>query len=111
MKKLIAISFLFLFSCATFTQDTYRILTVSNEAYDTVMTTLGDLYLEKLITEEQKEEIIKIADEYTMYHNLAVDQYYDYVAGINNKKPDLELMTKKLAELLRLARIMGYKYE
>jgi hypothetical protein len=67
---------MFLVSCAYnigMVNSTYKLLTVSNVSYDTAMKTAADLYAQKRITIEQKNEIIKIGKTFAGAHNAAVE--------------------------------------
>lgn len=61
-----------------FTTDAYRTLTVSKEFRDTALSSLGDLHRQGLISEEVKDEAIRIGDAYMRAHQLAVDAVVVY---------------------------------
>lgn len=63
-----------LLGCATQQKNAYKILVVSHTTYDTVMKTAGDLYKQNKINDDQKDQIILIAESYKEAHNTAVTQ-------------------------------------
>ena len=56
-----------------FTTEAYRTLAVSKEFRETALTSLGDLYRQGLISEEVKEDAIRMGDDYMRAHQFAVD--------------------------------------
>jgi hypothetical protein len=61
-----------LVACASFSQNAYRSLVVSQQTYDTTLSVLGDLYKAGKLTEAQKEKAISIGRAYQKAHNDAV---------------------------------------
>ncbi len=93
MKKLAKVGVLLvlvlaLIACATFTRDAYRTLTVSYQAYDVTLSTMGDLYREGKITEAQKAKAIELGRAYKLGHNGAVVALakYEESGGEANKQ-------------------------
>jgi hypothetical protein len=61
-----------LVACASFSQNAYRSLVVSQQTYDTTLSVMGDLYKAGKLTEAQKEKAIFIGRAYQKAHNDAV---------------------------------------
>jgi hypothetical protein len=61
-----------LVACATFSQDAYRSLVVSQQTYDTTLSVMGDLYKAGKLNDVQKQRAIDIGIEYKAAHNSAV---------------------------------------
>ena len=59
-------------ACASFSQNAYRSLVVSQQTYDTTLSVMGDLYKAGKLTEAQKEKAISIGRAYQKAHNDAV---------------------------------------
>jgi hypothetical protein len=91
-------------ACATFTQNAYRTLTVSYQAYDATLSTMGDLYKEGKITEAQKDDAIKIARGYKLAHNDAVAALADFETngGDTNKAAYTKAAAQAAASLAKL---------
>jgi len=70
---------LFMAGCASFTKNTYRALSVAKETREVGLSSMGDLYRQGKITEEQKDEIIKVGNEYRDAYLIAVDALVAYV--------------------------------
>ena len=101
---MIWIASMILAACATFTTDAYRSLTVSYQAYDATLASMGDLYREGRITEAQKDEAIKIGRAYKLAHNGAVAALskYEESGGDASKQAYLTAATEASAALSRL---------
>jgi uncharacterized protein (DUF1501 family) len=56
----------------------YKILSVSQEAYTTAMKTASSLDSKGLLTRQQRAEIIRLGEIYYQAHNSAVDTLYSY---------------------------------
>jgi len=67
-----------LVACATFSQNAYRSLVVSQQTYDTTLSVLGDLYKAGKLTEAQKEKAVSIGRAYQSAHNKAVSALLIY---------------------------------
>lgn len=95
-----------LMACDDFVRDSYRALTISFQTYDLVLTGMGDLYKEKLISDAVKDDAIKYAKPYKVAHNGAVKALaaYETAGGEANKQAYIAAsmeMGKALAELIK----------
>lgn len=72
---------LLLVACASFTQNSYKALTVSQQTYDAALSALGDLYKQNKLTETQKDKAIQIGNLYKQAHNEAVTALLRYDAS------------------------------
>jgi hypothetical protein len=76
-RKIKVTSFMFLimlcFACAhaTFISNSYKILATAETVYDTSLKTAGEMYKNGQISDEKKDEIIKIATKYRAAYVLA----------------------------------------
>lgn len=61
-----------LFACATFTNNAYKSLSVSKVTYDSALSTAADLYAKDILSEDERENVIKYARIYKDAHNSAV---------------------------------------
>jgi len=116
-KKYIAVVLVLLFvmSCGgpnSFVRDSYRTLTVSKQTYESTMKSLGEMYKEGLISEADKQNLIKYGDVYMKAHNDATDALVAYVASDKTTEASSKTaylnaaqnVSKKLADLLSVAR-------
>lgn len=83
MKRLYVplIIMIFLIGCAyntSLTNTSYNTLKVSKTTYETTMQIVSDLYKQGNLSEEKKEEIIKVAGKYKKAHNEAVQALKTY---------------------------------
>jgi len=97
------------FSCANFTRDAYRTLTLGQQSYDATLSAMGDLYREGKVTETQKDKAIELGRAYKLAHNGAVEALtvYEEQGGSDNKDAYLkaaEAASKALANLLAYCR-------
>lgn len=102
-------------ACADFTRNTYRALTVSFTGYDTVLSGMGDLYREKLITDQVRDQAIKYGKAYKLAHNGAVNALakYEETGGEQNKQAVTAALTdasKALAQLISYCKPYLVKY-
>lgn len=67
-----------LIACASFTKNSYRTLVLSDQTYDATFTTLGELYKEGKITEDEKKNAVELGRVYKSAHNNAVDAVAAY---------------------------------
>ena len=74
----ISVVLMFMVSCAHFTENAYRTLTVSKQTYTITLSALGDLYKQGQITEEQKAKVIQLSRAYKHAHNKAAMFLLDY---------------------------------
>ena len=74
-------------SCAGFSQSAYKGLVLSYHTYDGVLSSMGSLYKEGKVSEEQKAEAIKLGRVYAKAHNEAVGALatYEEAGGEANK--------------------------
>ena len=96
------------FSCAATSQNTYKVLSVSFQTYDTVLTAVGNLYKQGLISETQKEKVITAGKIYKESHNVAVAAFLQFTTSgtINDEEAYLRAIATTsmlLAELIRIA--------
>jgi hypothetical protein len=96
------------FSCAATSQNTYKVLSVSFQTYDTVLTAVSDLYKQGHISEVQKQKVINAGSVYKEAHNAAVAALLQYTASDNLNNEEIYLRTVStasvlLAELIRIA--------
>lgn len=68
-----------LWACADFTRNAYRTLAVSQATYDGTLTTLGALYKEGKLSEEEKRKAVELGRVYKDAHNDAVSALEAYV--------------------------------
>lgn len=68
-----------IWGCADFTRNAYRTLAVSQATYDGTLTTLGSLYKEGKMTEEDKAKAVELGRLYKNAHNDAVSALEAYV--------------------------------
>jgi len=96
-----------LVACASFSQNAYRSLVVSQQTYDTTLSILGDLYKVGKVTEAQKDQAIAIGKEYKAAHNeavaaLLVYETSDQSTEAANKAAYQKVATSAAAILARL---------
>ena len=76
---LILLLALMLLSCAnSFTKNAFDTLSISKETYNSTLSIAGDLYKQGLMSEEQKNEAIKLGNAYKLVHNEAVGALLNY---------------------------------
>lgn len=109
---ILLIGMLFLTACTysvNMVRTTSKLLTVSNVSYDTAMKTVADLYAQKRITDEQKNEIVKVGKTFATAHNAAVEALAQYeetkdMAEQDKMTAQIAIATKALAELLNMVK-------
>ena len=89
-----------------FTRDTYRGLAVSFNGYDMVMQGMADLYSQKLVGEDVRQQTVKYGRAYKLAHNGVVEALavYEEKGGQQNKDAVTAAATKAseaLAELIK----------
>lgn len=92
-------------ACASFTRDAYRTLTISNQAYDTTLSVMGDLYREGKVSEAQKQAAIEIGNVYKVAHNEAIAALlmYEESGGAEaNKQAYLSAASRAAGALAKL---------
>jgi len=101
---IVMIMLLLVLGCATFSRDSYRVLTVSYQSYDATLSTLGSLYKEGKISEEQKADVVLLAEAYKIAHNEAVDVLakYEESGRQGNKDAVTSAISNTSAALARL---------
>ena len=106
---LILLLALMLLSCAnSFTKNAFDTLSISKETYNSTLSIAGDLYKQGLMSEEQKNEAIKLGNAYKLVHNEAVGALLNYkTSGYTeeSKESYLNLMKDVSA---RLANLLDY---
>lgn len=104
----IAVTCLLLVGCTNaFIVNSYQSLSVSKEAYESTMTLAGDLYKQKVISEETKDQLIEIGRMYKFIHNEAVSALIQYQNSQNKQDKQVYLnaaqdVSKRLSELLTI---------
>lgn len=88
---------LVLVACASFGQNAYRSLVVSQQAYDTTLSILGDLYKAGKLTEAQKEKAISIGRAYQQAHNKAVTALLTYETSDQSTEAATKLAYQRAA--------------
>ena len=96
------------FSCAATSKNTYKVLSVSFQTYDTVLTAVGNLYKQGHISETQKQKVITAGHVYKEAHNAAVAALLQYSTSGDLVDEEVYLRTVAtasmlLAELIRIA--------
>jgi biotin carboxylase len=86
-----------LVACATFSENAYRSLIVSQQTYDTTLSVLGDLYKSAKLTESQKEKAISIGRAYQSAHNKAVTALLTYETSDKTTEPAAKLAYQQAA--------------
>ena len=66
-------------ACDTFEKNAYRSMYTIGTTYDALMESAADLYGQGLITDEQKAEIIKLANIFYVSYQSAVDAFDVYL--------------------------------
>jgi len=102
MKKLfnrlliptLLITCIYIVSCATFTRDAYRTLSVSKETYTATISTINDLYKQRLVAPEDYQKIMSLARDYQYFHNKSVDALTLYK---QNNEPSFKEIYQKYA--------------
>ena len=100
-------------ACASFSQNAYKSLAVSQQTYDATLSALGDLYKQGKVSEAVKTKVIEAGTLYKTAHNQAVQALLNYDMAVT--QADQEQMkkvymtqiaeaSKQLAVLLELAR-------
>lgn len=102
---ILLVCLLFAGCTSDFIVNSYQSLSVSKEAYESTMTLAGDLYKQKVITEETKDRLIEIGRIYKFIHNEAVSALIQYQNSQNKQDKQRYLNTaqdvsKRLSELL-----------
>lgn len=104
---LIIVCFLLVGCANDFIINSYQSLSVSKEAYESTMTLAGDLYKQKVISEETKDRLIEIGRIYKFIHNEAVSALIQYQNSRNEQDKQVYLnaaqdVSKRLSELLTI---------
>ena len=84
-------------ACASFSQNAYRSLVVSQQTYDTTLSVLGDLYKAGKVTEAQKDKAIALGREYQKAHNNAVTALLLYETSDQTTEAARKLAYQKAA--------------
>jgi len=114
---LILLLALILLSCASsFTKNAFDSLSISKETYSSTLSISGDLYKQGLMSEEQKNEAIKLGNAYKLVHNEAVSALLNYKMLKDQNSKDLYLqsaadVSARLANLLNYLRPIVIKKE
>lgn len=86
-----------LVACASFSQNAYRSLVVSQQTYDTTLSVMGDLYKAGKLTDAQKEKAISIGRAYQSAHNKAVSALLVYEASDQSTEAATKLAYQQAA--------------
>lgn len=86
-----------LVACASFSQNAYRSLVVSQQTYDTTLSVMGDLYKAGKLTEAQKEKAISIGRAYQAAHNKAVTALLVYETSDQSNEAATKLAYQQAA--------------
>ena len=99
-----------LVACASFSQNAYRSLVVSQQTYDTSLSIMGDLYKVGKVTEAQKDQAIAIGKEYKAAHNEAVAALLVYETSDQSTEAANKVAYQKLATSAAaiLARLVAF---
>ena len=102
-----------LVACASFSQNAYKSLAVSQQTYDVTLSALGDLYKQGKVSAQVKDKAIEIGNLYKAAHNSAVQALLDYDKATDQATQDAKKQiymkqiaeaSKQLAALLELAK-------
>jgi len=96
------------FSCAGAPRNTYKVLSISFQTYDTVLSSIADLYKQGHISEVQKEKIISAGNVYKESHNTVVSALLTYksteaLSDEANYLSAMSVASLALADLIRIA--------
>ncbi len=91
-----------LVSCATFSKDSYRTLSVSAETYHAAMSSMGDLYRQGLISEEEKAKAVELGSYFKAAYNAAIDANQAYLKVDSDQNRD-----KVTAALIEYSKVLG----
>jgi len=94
---------LFVAGCAkpNFTTDSYRLLGVSKESYNSSLLLAGDLHRQEVIGEKEKDKAIQYGNLYMATHNQAVAALLEYELYETDdaKRKYIDMLASLLARL------------
>lgn len=108
MTRMVIVMFLIMglvAGCASFKKNAFSTLDTTRIAVDTTMQVAGDLYERDVISDADKDTIIKIHDQYRLVHQTLCEllKMYDSMTDKEAKGELKERILSGVAELVRLS--------